>query len=211
MKEDVEEIKALWGWTGAKTQQSQFHFVWLWKCLIYSKESELLAVQRIHRHAMYACAALCASPCTLPWGHCYLYPSISAHPTPLLLKNVKSKDPRGDLRAHRGQTAASGKPISIWGTQQDRCFRAQLVAAQVHVCIETHTYTHLGSWILASSTVKVMFSSLVLWPHWCLVGLELFEHNGSSTKVNVLDSSGKMQRISCNLLLLLLLFTPYTE
>lgn len=82
----------------------------------------------------------------------------------------ESKDPRRDLRAHRGQTAASGKPISIWGNQQDRCFRAQLGVAQVCVCMCTYKHTHHGSWILASSTVKVMFSSLVLWPHWCLVG-----------------------------------------
>lgn len=63
-------------------------------------------------------------------------------------QNVKSEDPRGDLRALGGQAAPTGKPIPIWGNQQDRCFRAQLVVAQVHVCVCAYIHTHTDTWQL---------------------------------------------------------------
>lgn len=69
----------------------------------------------------------------------YTYLLLQLHQLPA--QNAKSRDPRRDLRALRGQAAPTGKPIPIWGNQQDLCFRAQLVVAQVHQCECKYTRT----------------------------------------------------------------------
>lgn len=125
------------------------------------------------RHVRLCSPLRYASQCTFPWGHSYVQykPIYSCSSSTLLLKTLKSKDPRRDLRALRGQTAPTGKPIPIWGNQQDRCFRALQVVAHVHVC--TYIHTHIDPWQLNLRLLHcegyVLFSCFFDLC-WCYVG-----------------------------------------